>query len=366
MSQDNKIQSLIEAGPSNNFHEQHEDLTDVIYNNPEMLPHRYVFILTNLCNLRCSFCFQKKDRRPDSMTTKDWLEIAEQLPSYSRVTLTGGEPLVFSGFEEVFSYVAQRFSCNLITNGLLLTEEIADFLLSFPKFRALSISIDNINNTLRDVNPQQWAHAEDMMRYFIRRRNETRQDCTMEAKTVVLDENAEDLLEIHRYCVEDLGCDHHSFQFLKGSPTQHADYMFDFDAILKKSHAPTYKKFDIIQSQLELVRQYNLRSQKVAFLHPPMGSLVSAEPLADLGLLNKPEHIKENYLPCKFPWSSVHINVDGELFPCMAVPMGNVKKMRLDDIIHGEEFTKFRDLLKKEGTIEGCNRCGWLRQIEQI
>ena len=39
--------------------------------------------------------------------------------------------------------------------------------------------------------------------------------CILDAKTCVLDENAEDLLDIHKYCMEDLNCDTHSYQFLK-------------------------------------------------------------------------------------------------------------------------------------------------------
>ena len=343
------------------FHLKHEAFTQLVYRVPQLLPDRYTFVLTNLCNLKCHFCFQKKDLRDDRMTTENWLKLARQLPGYARVTLTGGEPLMFSGFKEVFTFVAKRFDCNMITNGLLLTEEKIDELLSFPKFRVLSVSIDDIGNKIRDVNERQWQRTEDMMRYFVQRRNELGSSCVMEAKTVVTDDNAAELLAIHKYCMEELGCDHHSFQFLKGSPTQHADYMFKFDDILKESHAPVYKKFVIIKEQLEKVREYNLRTGKVAFLHPVVGSLSSKNSLPDLGYLNESKFIKENYRPCKFPWSSVHINVDGNLFPCMAVSMGNVREIPLVQIIHGKDFNRFKDLIRKEGTVEGCNRCGWLR-----
>ena len=53
---------------------------------------------------------------------------------------------------------------------------------------------------------------------------------------MVLDENAKDLLKIHKYCVEELQCDTHAFQFLKGSPIQHSDIMFDFDKIFEKAY----------------------------------------------------------------------------------------------------------------------------------
>lgn len=357
----NRLNQLIQKRKKEFFHLKHEVLTEIIYRQPNLLPDRYTFVLTNLCNLACYFCFQKKDLREDRMRLTDWLHLARQLPRYARVTFTGGEPLMFPGFDEIFSYVAKRFDCNMISNGLLLTEQKIDFLLSFPKFRVLSISIDDIGNKNRQVNSQQWARTENMMRCFVKHRDQRRSHCVLEAKTVVLDSNAEDLLAIHKYCVEDLGCDHHSFQFLKGSPTQHADFMFPFDDILKKSQAPVYRQFDVIREQLERVRAYNLKTGKTAFLHPLIGSLTSLHPLPDIQYLNEREFIKENYKPCKFPWSSVHINVDGNLFPCMAVAMGNVKETPLIEIIHGKDFRRFKELIHREGTVEGCNRCGWLR-----
>lgn len=294
------------------------------------------------------------------MTTCDWVNLANQLPDYARVTLCGGEPLLFGGFKEIFSYVAGRFDCNIISNGLLLTKEKIDYILSFPKFRVLSISIDNVGNTLRDVTPRQWNHLENMLKYFVTRRNHLNSGCILDTKTMVLDENAEQLFEMYRYFTENLNIDTHSFQFLKGSSIQHADNMVEFEDILKKSKAKTYQKFDIIKEQLQLVKQYNLQKGTVSFLHPKVDSLTSDGPFLRIDYLNDFNHIKKRYSPCKFPWSSVHINVDGTLFPCLAVSMGTVKKQPLCDVISGATFTRFKNLIRKEGSVEACNRCGWL------
>ncbi len=357
-----EIMEVSEIHKKEVFHDKHEIYTEKAYNTPGILPHRYVFVLTNLCNLRCSFCFQYKRPQKYKMTADDWFRVLKQIPDYARVTLTGGEPLVFSGFKEVFSHIAKQFDCNLITNGILLNEKVIDFILSFPRFKVLSISIDNIGNTLRDVTKDQWKHLENMIRYFVKRRTEIQSsDCVLDVKTMVLDENADELSEIHRYCVEKLGCDHHAFQFLKGSPIQHADQMFAIEDILKKSYAPVYKKFDRIKQELEQVRKYNIHNNKVAFLHPKIGSLTSGHPLPDIDYINEAEHVCNKYLPCKFPWSSVHINSDGNLFPCVAVSMGNIMETSLSDIIKGNSFTCFRELIRKKGSVEGCNRCGWLR-----
>ena len=111
--------------------------------------------------------FLKKDSKKDYMNSKDWINLAEQLPDYSRVTLSGGEPLILKGFKDVFSYVAKNYDCNLISNGLLLNEDMSDFLLSFPKFRALSISVDNVGNTIRGIRPEKWKKTEKIFKYFI-------------------------------------------------------------------------------------------------------------------------------------------------------------------------------------------------------
>ena len=97
--------------------------------------------------------------------------------------------------------------------------------------------------------------------------------CNLDSKTVVLDENANELLKIHKYCVEDLQCDTHAFQFLKGSPIQHSDLMFEFDKIFEKSIAPVYKNWKDIIDQLKKVKDYNKKFNKTAFLHPALASV---------------------------------------------------------------------------------------------
>ena len=345
------------------FHGRHEEFTERAYGNEGVLPDRYVFVLTNLCNLSCSFCFQVRDRRDDAMTKEDWLRLVEQLPEYSRVTLTGGEPLAFRGFDEVFQAISERFDCNMISNGLLLSEKKIDYLLSRPRFKVLSISIDDIGNKNRDVRPEKWEHLVRMMRSFVERRDALGSECLLDVKTVVLDKNAHELFAIYKHCVEELRCDTHSFQLLKGSGLQHADYMVEFDELLKKSRAPVYAHYETIQSELERVRRYNVEQGRVSFLHPKAASLDDTEELPDLCFLNAVEHDARRFSPCKFPWSSVHINVDGHLFPCLAVSMGNVKTTPLAQIIHGERFRHFRDVIRREGSIEACNRCGWLRPL---
>ncbi|MBT3295624.1 MAG: radical SAM protein [Verrucomicrobia bacterium] len=343
------------------LHAKHEAMTNVIYATPGMLPNRYVFVVTNLCNLKCRFCFQARDKRADAMRLEDWLNVARQLPSYARVTLTGGEPLMFPGFKELFVHVAERFDCNMITNGLLLDEQTIDLLLEHPKFRVLSISMDGLNNKSRGVSEGQWQRVEAMLRYFVERKAATGSNCVLDIKALILDENAESLFELYRHCVEEIGCNSFAFQLLKGSSMQHADVMYPFDDIFKESPAPVYKNFPEILRQLKRVREYSLKTGTKAFLHPKVASLMSDADIGDIDYINRRTFPQERFLPCRAPWSSIHINVDGDVFPCLAVPMGNVKTMPLEKIIHGEAFSRFKETIRERGEVAACNRCGWLK-----
>jgi MoaA/NifB/PqqE/SkfB family radical SAM enzyme len=343
------------------FHNMHEAFSEKAYNTPGLLPDRYVLNLTNLCNLKCSFCFQKKEYTKGVMTKDDWLRLIEQLPDYARVTLTGGEPLLFKEFKSVFSAVAKRFPCNIISNGVILSKGIIDYLLSFPQFRVLSLSIDDIGNKNRAFTSEQWEHVVEMMQYFLKKSKEISSPCFLDIKTTILDQNADDIFRIHKFLNEDIGVDTNVFQFLKGSPIQHADYMVDFEDICSISRADYYQKFDTIKEQLDAVRKYSLLNGKATFLHPKFGYLTSEKVLCELDVLNEVNHNSENYEQCKFPWSSVHINFDGILYPCLAVSMGNVRETSLQDIVNGKRMSKFRKLIRKEGTVQACNRCGWIR-----
>ena len=66
------------------------------------LPLRYFFELTHLCNLNCPYCYVGENRIKEELSTQQWLDIIEQIPFYSFVTLVGGEPLIRKDFCEIF------------------------------------------------------------------------------------------------------------------------------------------------------------------------------------------------------------------------------------------------------------------------
>lgn len=344
------------------YHLERVKFSETLYEDNFSLPHRYVLIITNKCNLRCDFCFQRKKNIPGSLNVEDWESVIDQLPPYAWVTLTGGEPLFFKDFRRLFSYVSDRFPCNIISNGLLLNEELIDHLLEKENFKTLSISVDDTKNAIRGVKHNEWIQCEKKLKYFASHPVKKKFNTIFDTKTVVLDENAENLFDIFRYCTEELGADTHSFQFLKGSPLQHADFMSPIEKIFEPSFAVTYSKWKIILDQLEKVREYR-PGDKRSYVHPKFINLRSNIKFEKKSVeyINNVRHDKNRFESCKAMWESVHINTEGEVFPCFAVSIGNIKHQTLNSIISSSINQRLRQVIKSEGSINACNRCGYLK-----
>ena len=118
--------------------------------------------------------------------------------------------------------------------------------------------------------------------------------------------------------------------------------------------------------QLNLIKEYDYKNGYKSYLHPNLLNFGDQKEFKkeDLIYLNNKNHNPDHFSTCYAPWGCVYINVDGSLFPCMAVSMGNVKTTKLSEIIFSEKFMKFKNIIKKDGTISGCNRCGYLKPKE--
>ena len=111
--------------------------------NKVLLPIRYFFELTHLCNLKCPYCYVGKDKIKEELSSEEWFKIIKQIPWYSFVTLVGGEPLIRSDFCEILAQCAKKTlgKINVVTNGVLINDEIINAFIE-SKMLLLSVSLD--------------------------------------------------------------------------------------------------------------------------------------------------------------------------------------------------------------------------------
>ncbi len=224
------------------------------------MPVHYILSLTHECNLYCPFCFLDKVEGDRAMNTEDWLEVLAQLPSYARVILFGGEPLMFCGFDKVFKAVTESFKCSIVTNGTLLTTETVELLVSKDNFSDLNVSIDSIKNWNRNFSTSDWGNLLAGVQHYNDIRKKRKTPPKLGISVVILDETAEELHELHHFAHQELQCDFVNYCLLNGGSMQLSDTMQPFGKLYEDVIPPLYEKWDIILDQIEKKPQIRQRA----------------------------------------------------------------------------------------------------------
>lgn len=126
------------------------------------------FELTLNCNEHCWHCGSRcGDVRADEMSPEQWKEILDQLKedykdSLPQINVTGGEPLLYHGFEEVMSYAHELgFKWGMTSNAILITPEVAQ-MLKRCGMNTISVSIDGLPETHDKIRGLKGAYQRAM------------------------------------------------------------------------------------------------------------------------------------------------------------------------------------------------------------
>ena len=223
---------------ANAYYKRQLDFSRKSFEQKNLMPRRYVLVLTNLCNLACTFCFQERKKKPDRMKRRLDKSIGSNTRQ-PRITLTIGEPTVYKDFKCFSKAVSTE--TNMITNGLLLGNQRIDHLLNHKNFKVLAISIDTLGNKNRDFKKGQWDYLVKQLNEFVKLRDKKSHGVALDIKTVILEDSIDELFDLHKFVMEVLRADTHSLQLLKGAEIQHSDLMFDFEQIDDDYKAYQYK-----------------------------------------------------------------------------------------------------------------------------
>ena len=131
----------------------------------EYKPITCVWEVTMGCNMRCGHCGSScENPLPDELTTEEALDLCDQMAEMGLrwVTLSGGEPLTRKDTPELVKRLSDRgVSVNIITNGWLLTPQIAGTLKK-SGIATVAVSIDGteeIHDKIRKKGA--FAHARE-------------------------------------------------------------------------------------------------------------------------------------------------------------------------------------------------------------
>lgn len=101
------------------------------------------FAITNQCNLECIHCgFSANIREVNELDTETIISTISQFKNIEHIEITGGEPLLHKGFQEIAEYIGKnvRGTKTLMTNAVLISEDNVELLIN--NFDNIAISID--------------------------------------------------------------------------------------------------------------------------------------------------------------------------------------------------------------------------------
>jgi SynChlorMet cassette radical SAM/SPASM protein ScmE len=112
--------------------------------------------ITNRCNLRCKYCshFDSSGDVGIDLPTEEWLRFFEELNfcAVMEVTLSGGEPFCRDDFRELLTgIIKNRMRYSILSNGTMISDEMARFIASTHRCNGIQISLDGSIPKIHDA-----------------------------------------------------------------------------------------------------------------------------------------------------------------------------------------------------------------------
>ncbi len=311
--------------------------------------------ITSRCNANCRYCYYLNNPDVDytDLPTRTWLSFFSELArcQVMNVTLQGGEPLIREDFLTlVDGVVSNRMRFSVLTNGSLMSPQIATHLKSTGRCDQVQVSLDgssaNIHEKLRGEGT--FAPALAAIRLL--------QDfeIPVTVRVTIHPDNVEDLESVTRLLLDELKL-----------PS------FSTNAASSLGSSLKYGAESLLTPLDRLKAMRSLAKLEAAY---PGRILASAGPLADWHTFHAMEEARRNEQPipgrgrlvgCGCIFDRLAVRSDGAIIPCVMLPqmvLGQIEEDRLDDVWKDSQaLQQMRSRCSVPlTTFDGCHDCPWL------
>jgi len=328
-----------------------------------LIPLRYFFELTYRCNLACPYCYVGAERTKNELTLEEWKRVIEQIPFYSFVTLVGGEPLIRKDFTDILYAVSKKTlgKLNVVSNGILINDEIIEAFIK-SGMMLLSVSLDGYgeNHDKNRCRDGIWEKIiTNLEKLQAKKRNLKKSKPMVDIKTIVLENNLDDLPKLYKLC-DDMGFEFLSVSFLRNNNLkQNSHLREEFGEEFWKQEYPIEPYFDMAHFEEVYKELQSLaKKSKVRIRYSP--KFEGGDELGKIKAFYALQHdkkITDIYHPCKYPFSNMMINPQGDVYPCLSLKIGNVRDMDLKTVYNLQKFRCFRKNLQCSGVFNSCQMC---------
>jgi SynChlorMet cassette radical SAM/SPASM protein ScmE len=310
--------------------------------------------ITSRCNANCSYCYYLNNPDVDyaELPTDSWLAFFAELArcQVMNVTLQGGEPLIREDFLTlVDGLVSNRMRFSVLTNGSLMSPQIATHLKSTGRCDQVQVSLDgstaDIHEKLRGEGTFLPALAAiRLLQDF---------EIPVTVRVTIHPGNLDDLESVTRLLLDDLK--------LPG---------FSTNAASSLGTSAKYGSESLLTSIDRLKAMRSLATLETAY---PGRIQASAGPLADWHAFHAMEEARQNDQPipgrgrlvgCGCIFDRLAVRADGAITPCVMLPqmvLGRIGEDRLDDVWkNSQALQEMRSRCSVPlATFEECQDCSW-------
>jgi SynChlorMet cassette radical SAM/SPASM protein ScmE len=263
--------------------------------------------ITSRCNLRCRYCYFFNNPAVEyrDLPTDEWLTFFDELGllGVMRVTLAGGEPFIREDLPVLIKgIVRNRIRFSLLSNGVLINDEIVAFIASTDRCELVQVSVDGSCAKIHDS-----CRGKGSFDGAIRGiRTLQRHGINVAVRVTIHRNNVHDLENIAHFLLNELG--------LPGFGTNSAGYLgtccVNADDLLLNIE----ERKEATAILLRLTAKYNERIS------------AQAGPLADGRMSRRMEEARAQGKPafhnggrltgCGCPSNKISVRADGTIVPC--------------------------------------------------
>lgn len=265
-------------------------------------PIHVTFELTPRCNMNCEMCFIRLSK--DQLNTQGkllplekWIDISNSLQKAGTlfVLLTGGEPLLYDNFKEIYLTLHQMgMILTLNTNGTLIDEKMADFFMNHPPRRINITLYGTSNETYAKIchNPNGYTQTISAIKLLKERGIHVKLNGT------IVPDNVNEIEQLYTIAQE-LDCPIEMETYLYPSHRER-EHTFNTSARLSPQEAGCAY---IEESRLRFADKYN------SYIHDVLNDIDTYK--------NRPQNLPPQPMLCHGGRSSAWINWKGEMSPCI-------------------------------------------------
>ncbi len=282
--------------------------------------------LTARCNLHCRYCyfFDNPQVVYADLPTQEWQTFFEECGrcAVMSMTLAGGEPFLREDLPRLLeTIVRNRMRFSLLSNGMLIDDDIAAFIAGTGRCDSIQISVDGADAATHDACRGQGSFVGAIRGIRVLQRH----GIPLTVRVTIHRHNVEHLEAIAHLLLDELG--------LLGFSTNTAGYL----GTCRQNAGDVLLRPQERQSAMEiLLRLSEKYDNRITAQAGPLAEARYWEQMETARLQHAPAFPHGGHLTaCGCPMQKIAVRADGVLVPCSMLPhieLGRINQDSLADI----------------------------------